>query len=399
MNKFCLIISLSAPWYNHPRKHFFEAIADTIKSYEGYVLCIEPTILSLHTLIMFPERISGWIRGKFNFRQEAQNIYVVPAHTIEHILLSVRFKPLIPLNGMLLKRQIRKSIKKIDNNIKDIILFLHRPELYYLVGRLGEKGVIYDCCDDYCLTSYMGKMKVAGNEKREKILAEKCNFIITSAELLYQRNLNYNQNTYLIENGFGKTYFQNAALTKIEALEKMKGPVIGYIGNLRNWIDFEILEFIISNKPEWNFVFAGEIRKNVKKEFGELLRKYKNVYSTGWIHYSKFPDYLQYFDVGIIPFNVNAFMESANPNKLYDYIASGVPVVSTNIGDLKTKYYNFVKVAENKEEFLQKIEEYLNQSIEEKKVLKNEMEKYSQNHSWEDNARIVFSLIKEKILI
>jgi hypothetical protein len=398
MNKFCLVVSLSAPWFNHPRKHFIEAIAETIEKEGGYVLCLEPTILSIHTLLVYPERIIGWLKGKFKFRKADSNIYVVPAHTIEHILLSVRFKPLMTLNNLILKQQINNALNKIDKDIKDIILFLHRPELYYLVGALNEKGVIYDCCDDYCLTSQMGQLKVLGNEKREKMLAEKSNFIVTSAELLYNRNVKYNKNTFMMENGFRQKYFRKNTLEQIQALENLKKPIIGYIGNLKHWLDYELIEYLVSSRPKWTFVFAGEVRKEAEKQFTPLIEKYKNIVSIGWIHYSQFPNYLKYFDVGIIPFYSNAFMDSANPNKLYDYLGAAIPVVATNIGDLKKDYSDIVKVADYKEEFLKNIESILNLSPSERHNLIQKILNHPKRHSWEESAEFLFDMIKKNIL-
>jgi glycosyltransferase involved in cell wall biosynthesis len=399
-NKFCVIISLSSPWLNHPRKYFFKAIAQTIRSYGGYILCLEPTVISIHTLFLYPERVLDWMKGKYGFRTEDDNVFVVPAKTVEHLLLSVRFKPLMWLNKKILRRQLQNALNKIDKGISDIIWMVHRPELHYLIGILNEKGVIYDCCDDYNLTSKMNRLKVMGNQEREKILAKRSTFVIASAEGLCKRNLEYNPKSYLIENGFSKEIFSNGYRQPRDenVLASLPRPIIGYIGRLRHWLDFELLDYVVANRPEWTFLFAGEVSKDCRKRFSLLLRNHKNIYSTCWIPYNDFPGYLRHFDIGIIPFNTNEFMQTANPNKLYDYMVAGLPVVSTNIGDLKKKYADFVKVADSKKEFISHIESFLNMPASEKAKLKCRILKRAAGHSWEDSASVLYGLIKEHIL-
>ncbi len=245
----------------------------------------------------------------------------------------------------------------------------------------------------------MNNLKVLGNQKREKILAEKSSFIVASSDLLYQRNLQYNPNTFMMENGFSRKLFHESRNGTVPSdISLLKKPIVGYIGNLKHWLDYELIDYIISKKPEWTFLFVGEVRKEGKKEFSNLLRKHKNIYSTGWIHYRYFPLYLKQFDVGIIPFNTNAFMESANPNKLYDYMGAGVPVVATSIGDLKKKYSYFVKVAQTKEDFLGYLETILNMPADERQALRSKILSLSEGHSWEDDAEFLFEKMKEYLL-
>ena len=386
------------PWETWPRKPFIKEIARVIKNNGGVILEIEPSILSIYTLIFYPNRIFKWIIGKYRFRKVYDNIYAFSPFTFEHLLASVRSKLLMMINRKMVKRQLIKNLKKLDINFRDTIFIFHRPEFYFLVGILNEKGDVYDCSDDFCLTSKMGKLKVAGNQERERILSSNCDFVIATSKKLYERNKRYNKNVFLMINGYSSSVFDNYKYYQIENFEKLKRPVVGYIGNIRNWIDFELLDYLISNRPDWSFLFVGTVRDESKKDFSKLEKKYNNIVSIKSVSYNEYPNYMNYFDVGIIPFRTNEFMESVNPNKLAEYLGAGLAVVSTNIGDLKNDFHQYVKVGNDKIDFLHILdllfENYDRFNIEEK----NKIKEFGKNFTWDNNAERLYDYLKIYIL-
>jgi hypothetical protein len=290
------------------------------------------------------------------------------------------------INRRLLRRQLFKAVKLIDDKISNVIFVLHRPELSFLIGSLNEKGVIFDCCDDYCLTSNMNPLKVIGNKKRERLLSERCNFVIATSQKLYMRNKDYNHNTFLIENGYNYENIDSIKDAKEELIKGIRRPIIAYLGNVRDWIDFELLEFLFQTHSDLSFLFLGDVNKNSKSVFSALLKRYRNVYLTGRISYSDYPCYLKFIDVGIIPFKVNKFMESVNPNKFYEFVGANIPVVSTDIGDLRMKYSEIVKIAHSKEEFSECIKSTLQLLPSELKILRTKISEVAGQHTWQQKA-------------
>ena len=394
---YCLVFTLSMPWENYHREQFIRNIASSIEKEGGIVICVEPTVLSFFNILSYPERILDWVKGKYRLRKSGSNIYVTHAKTFEHILLSSRSKLLAIINRKLLKRQLWKTIKKASPSIKNMILVLHRPELHFLIGYLGEAGSVYDCCDDHSLTSNMNSLKVAGNLERERILAEKSSFIIATCSKLFRRNVMYNPNSFIIENGYN---FEGSFRDKETDtyLENIKKPIVGYIGIIRGWIDFELLEYLLSEYPDYSFVFVGEVYKDSVKTFEVLSGKYKNLFLPGRVPYKSLPFAMEYFDVGIIPFRMNEFMESVNPNKFYEMISCGVAVVSTNIGDLKEKYSALCAIADTKEDFGKNISEYLHMDSEKRKDLSVKAMEAAKEHTWIRKAEYFHLLLKNNIL-
>lgn len=401
---FCLVYTLSAPWEGYHRKPFIQYIAKAILPLNGVVVCLEPTLTSLHTLLKYPDRIKKWIRGQYKFRKVNENIYVFSPKTLEHLFLSVRFSPLRRINSYLIQKQLRKVLKLFNLDTKNCVLVIHRPELYFLKEDIEFKGMVYDCWDDFCSTSNMKSLKVRGNIKREVLTAQNSSFIVATSELLFKRNYFNNSNTYLIENGFSKKLFnknpkiENSIEGDFADKKNFKKPIIGYIGNIKSWIDFSLIEFLVTSRKEWTFLFVGPLWAEYGRSYKEFLDNNKNVLVSGYVDYSDFPSYLRLFDVGIIPFYQNEFMKAVNPNKFYEYLGAGIPIVSTDVGDLKMKYSSIVRVAQTKEEFLMKLDELIEMDILDKSKLRAKILDCSKNHTLESNTQYFTELLRKHII-
>lgn len=367
------------------------------------MLCLEPTLISIHTLLKYPQRIGNYLRGKYKFRKVYDNIYTFPMVTVEHILFSARCKPLMKINKILVAKQIQKAIRRIDPAIKENILVLQRPELYFLQEMINIKASVYDCCDDFCITLNKYDWKLKGNFEREKLMAERCSFVMASSDYFYQRNIKYNPKTFIVENGFSSVVFNNTNHSKESAnlnkefFNKLKRPVIGLVGNIRHWIDFDLVEYLITQRPLWTFLFVGRVWSEFGRKYEILEKGYENLIVTGYVDYSLFPVYLSFFDAGIIPYKQNEFTKSVNPNKLFEYLGAQVPVVSTDIGDIGSRYKDAVMVARSKEEFLAHLEGIVSMTAKQKVELKSRISAVSKECTWENSAKKFYELCEKYI--
>ena len=139
-------------------------------------------------------------------------------------------------------------------------------------------------------------------------------------------------------------------------LRRIKGPVIGYVGNLDiTRIDIDLLMTLAGKRPDWNLVFIGSMHKS--REIRKL-DKFSNVRFLGVRVYEEALHYIRHFDVAIIPHLDSELTRSMNPLKLYVYFSLHVPVVSTpiaNIGDFR----EFVQVGRTPDEFIERIDHCL----------------------------------------
>jgi glycosyltransferase involved in cell wall biosynthesis len=95
-------------------------------------------------------------------------------------------------------------------------------------------------------------------------------------------------------------------------------------------------------RPTWQFHIVG---------FGEPvpIKLPENVQLLGRVPHHLLPSYARNWDVAMVPFKSNAIGRSADPIKVYEYLALGLPVVSGNLPQLAS--YPGVRVAASNDEF------------------------------------------------
>ncbi len=135
-------------------------------------------------------------------------------------------------------------------------------------------------------------------------------------------------------------------------LAGVSGPIIGYVGNLRDRIDWPLLAQVVRARPQWSFVLAGSTHDSPQSI---ELADFPNVHLTGVVEYAGLPALLRAFDVAIMPHERNALTARMNPLKIYNYFSAGLPIVSSDVANLD-EMTPFVRVATNAEDFIAAIE-------------------------------------------
>jgi len=132
-------------------------------------------------------------------------------------------------------------------------------------------------------------------------------------------------------------------------LRALPRPVIGFFGLLADWVDLDLVRDIAKRRPDWSFALVGKQATGT-----EALRGLPNVHLLGQKPYALLPAYCRGFDVGIIPFRKSDLTLRANPLKLREYLAAGLPVVSTSLPEV-ARYGGLVHLAEGTDGFTQAI--------------------------------------------
>jgi O-antigen biosynthesis protein len=152
------------------------------------------------------------------------------------------------------------------------------------------------------------------------------------------------------------------------------------------WLDLELIAKIARRRKDWSFVLIGPILVDVS-----VLRDESNVLLLGPRPYSTLPGYLKGLDVATIPFLMNELTRNADPIKLYEYLAAGLPVVSTDMPQVR-RFQPVIEVAHSVDDFEQAIEQALNDRSElavEARVAE------ARKHSWSRRFAEVEALIAE----
>ena len=260
--------------------------------------------------------------------------------------------PLIrAINKLILTGAIRKAMAGLSMGTR--ILWFYSPLNEYLAGSLGEMLTVYDIQDEYA--GFLGRPEHV--REREKRLLEKADLVFTGTYALYEDKNLHNRNMHFVACGVDVAHFRQARKGQLPVPEDMKGisrPVIGYFGRICGRMDTELLALMADSHPEWSIVLLGEV---IETEF--ILSKRPNILLLGQKNYADLPQYVQDFDVCMIPFRLNELTLKVNPTKLLEYMAAGKPVVSTAIPDMVRFYGEMIAIARTPQEFIAAVEDCL----------------------------------------
>lgn len=275
------------------------------------------------------------------------NPLVLPFHGVPGV---ARF------NDWILAAVVRRSARRLG--FRRPILWTFMPNVGGLVGRLEEGAVIYHCVDEY--SEFSG---VAAESLRamERDLARKADLVFTSAEQLCRERRVHNSRTFFVSHGVDARHFSKAldpgtlVPTEIQVLRR---PVIGFFGLIADWLDLALVQEVALKRPDWSVVLIGRVTTDV----GALMTL-PNVHLLGPRPYASLPGYCKGFDVGIIPFKVNALTLRANPLKLREYLAAGLPVVAADLPEVR-KYHGMVRIASDPGSLVDEVQAALGESSE-----------------------------------
>ncbi|HEV8184547.1 MAG TPA: glycosyltransferase [Chthoniobacterales bacterium] len=215
------------------------------------------------------------------------------------------------------------------------------------LGQMDEQAVIYDCMDE------LSKFKGAPPElvRRERELLNAADVVFAGGPKMARSKSRYNKNCHSYGCGVDIRHFGKArhAATKVpQDVARFSGPVLGYIGVVDERLDYELLAKLADHNPQWNIAIVGPHTKVDPADFPQR----ENLHFLGGRDYSKLPAYAKAFDVCMMPFARNEATEFINPTKALEYMATGTPIVSSDIEDVVLQFSGEVSIATSHEEFI-----------------------------------------------
>jgi glycosyltransferase involved in cell wall biosynthesis len=234
-------------------------------------------------------------------------------------------------NQKFLLAQIRRAMKNL--NFQKPVNLVFNPAAGMVAGKLGEDLLVYYCVDEY--TAFTGATD--GLKKIENELFRKSDLVIVSAEKLLADKKRFNPNTFLIRHGVDYRHFSQALKNEIEVpaeIRDLPRPVIGFHGLLADWVDYELLKKTAEHFKNGSLVLIGKVSVDAARKI-KILDDLPNVHLLGRKPYADLPAFCKGFDVALNPFEISELTLAANPLKVREYLAAGLPVVSTAIPEVE----------------------------------------------------------------
>jgi glycosyltransferase involved in cell wall biosynthesis len=233
-------------------------------------------------------------------------------------------------------------------------IWIFDPQFYPLATALGSRyQCIYDVVD-YLPGAQIQKVYKNKLLEMERRLLESAHLVTVNSYILKRLYIARRPDVLLVPQGFRRDWFQRRTHLPNKWRIQRDRPVIGYVGGINYRLDFDLLDRLIGNNPQYTFVFAGQIQKNdievytkhIELQFKRMLAHHNCMY-VGNIPKSFVSSFIAQFDVCIIPYDASEqFNTYCYPMKLFEYFYMGKPVVSTPINELR-RFSKYVKIGKS----------------------------------------------------
>jgi glycosyltransferase involved in cell wall biosynthesis len=223
------------------------------------------------------------------------------------------------------------------------VLYLWRPEFGRALDLLEHDVSCYHIADEY---SFLDDEQPIPAE--ERALIERVDQVFVHSPALMDKKGHINPHTAYVTNGVDYAAFATPAPEPAD-LAAIPHPRIGYVGRIKKQMDWRTLIGIARQRPDWSLVLVGPIGKI--GEFGEEkheLFAMPNVHYLGNRSIREIPGYMQHMDVCLLCYALTDYTRYIFPLKLHEYLATGRPVVGSDIRTLRD-FASTVRIAHDLE--------------------------------------------------
>lgn len=232
------------------------------------------------------------------------------------------------------------------------VFWYYTPMALAFSSHLDADLIIYDNMDE--LSAFRG----ASPEllALEEELFARADLVFTGGMSLYEAKRGRHDSVHAFPSSIDFEHFSKARSGDAEPKDQagIPRPRLGFFGVVDERMDVDLVGQAADLRPHWHFVMIGPV---VKIDPATLPRR-DNIHWMGGRKYQELPQYLSGWDVGFMPFALNEATRFISPTKTPEFLAAGVPVVSTPIADVVRPYgeRGLVEIARTPREAVRKAE-------------------------------------------
>lgn len=281
------------------------------------------------------------------------------------------------LTNVMMRSVLRRWIRQLHFNSP--VLWTYNPYSDGLVGRLGERCAVYECVDEFSASRGLVRASVVRELERRVLGA--VDLTIVTHENLYKSKQPLTRRIRLIPNAAEIEHFAQASDQKTPVapeIARLPRPIVGVVGTLQYWIDFDLLRFLAERRPGWQFVLVGPRGRLARVDQIEGL---PNVHLLGRRPYEELPSLMKGFDACLNPYVIDGTALNCSPLKLYEYVASGRPVVSVDMPEAR-KFAAVIGIGRTYDEILARLDEAMQPAAVAPEAVAARMHAVS-GHSWD----------------
>lgn len=277
-------------------------------------------------------------------------------------------------------------------SISGFVLWYYTPMALEFSRGLQPALTIYDCMDE--LSAFRGAP--AGLRAAEDELFSTADLVFTGGQSLYEAKKRQHAAVHCFPSSIDRAFFSTARRIHIDPADQAEipHPRLGYCGVIDERMDMELLARVARKRPDWHFVMVGPV---VKVSPSELPQE-ANIHYLGSKQYASLPSYMGGWSVGLLPFARNEATRFISPTKTPEYLAAGLPVVSTSIKDVVRPYglEQLVHISDDADSFVVAAEAAIHSRNSQERLSK--VDGFLAQMSWDSTWRRMSDLIEEQIV-
>ncbi len=329
------------------------------------------------------QRIRNWRRGMQGFRQESRNLFVYSP-----LLLPFPHSRIARwINRHLLSIALRRWMQAVGFRRPVLWTFLPTGLVVDLIAEIEPSLVVY-----YCIADFRQLTANAGIDRTERELLDRTDVVFVQGEDLRRKCLPH-PNISVFPFGVSLEAFREDAAVAPE-LESIKRPIIGYVGGIHRHVDAALLEHV-ARHIDGTLVLVGPAQMKTPE-----LEQLPNVVWTGAQPHDRLCEFLQGFDVALIPYVLTEYTRTVYPTKLNEYLVMGLPVVSTDLPEVRLfneRHGGVVSIAANEADFTAAVQDAARVTGTVEQIAHRK--EVAQQNSWERRVSDMWRIVESALAV
>ena len=294
-----------------------------------------------------------YYREALSLNKTGCEIIIVAPHEKNEKCDGIEIKPIKPYSNKLSRVKNLFKIYKLAKLLKADIYHFHDPDFIFFgfcLQKVSKKPVIYDMHENYPLAfksrpnihPFLKPFLSFGFDQIEKFISKRFNGIIGVYEDRLEEVSHNHQHKLFLPNYPSTSIFRKVDLRKKEFKRMI------YVGGMSKERGEDIIietMFKLKNVGSDLYLDIYGWFDNKDKEvkfISELkAKRIDNVNYKGRVPYHKLPEAIETATIGLIPWLPTVqHLNAANPNKVFEYMASSIICVAPRFGMFKKLFEN-----------------------------------------------------------